>query len=61
MTEKFLFFIKPFASLNISDFSSFFRKKLHLLPLKKVNPPIFSQQLPLKIEILISPLFLKTW
>ena len=59
MTKKIIFIYKLLLSLNVSDFS-FFYVKTATPPWKK-SPP-FSQQAPLKIEILSSPLpFFKIW
>ena len=56
MTEKNIFAHKHFLSLNISDFNLFFMWKLQTPPQKKVTP-LFPSNLPLKAEVLSSPLF----
>ena len=56
MIEKNIFVYKHFSSLNISDFVFFLCKNCN--PLEKSHP-LFPSNIPLKIEILSSPAFLK--
>ena len=56
--RKTFLLINFFLSLNISDFSLFFTKKLQPSPLKKVTP-LFLTNPPLKIKALSSPRFWK--
>ena len=59
MTKQRILVYKLFLSLNTPDFSLLFVEKLQPSPLKKVIP--FSQQPPLKTEVLSSPPVLKIW
>ena len=56
MIEKNIFVYKHFSSLNISDFVFFLCKNCN--PLEKSHP-LFPSNIPLKIEILLSPPFSK--
>ena len=64
MTEKNVFAYKLFFSLNILDFNLFFTWKLHTplpSPSSEKSHPSLPQQLPLKVEVLSNPTFLKIW
>ena len=64
MTEKYIFAYKLFLSLNISIFQiliySLYENCNPPPPLKKVTH-LFPSNPPLKVEVLPSPHFLKTW
>ena len=59
MTEKNIFAYKLFLSSNISDFNYFFFVELAAPP--KKSHLLFPSNLPLKVEVLSSPPFLKIW
>ena len=56
MTEKNIFIYKLFLSLNISNLSSFLCKNYNL---PKKAHPLFPSNLPLKIQVMLSPPFWK--
>ena len=58
MTEKNIFVYKLFLSLNISDFIFYVKTAS---PLKKLTHLLFPSSPLQKIEILSSPLLLKSW
>ena len=62
MTQKNNFAYKLFLLLNISDFLNFYVKIATPPPPppRKESPPL-SQQPPLKVEVLLSPSFMKIW